>query len=164
MASKNTYGQLNQHNPWRTKGNRWKNEARGYLKCQPDKPARPPSQRSTWSTLRFWCIFSSHDPPSALFSWNPQFFYVQYQGNFDFWSKFNHFPKYMSIWCIWHKIHAIRGYIQQEFIKHSLDHKEITPSCLLISTNCSSLRGFINILASWSFVLTNSSVMSPFCA
>ena len=116
-----------------------------------------------WSTLWFLCIFSSRDPPLALFSWNPQFFYVC-QGNFDFWSKFDHFPKYMSIWYIWHEIHAIRGYIQQEFIKQSLDHKEITSSCLLISTNCSSLRGFVNISVSWSFVLTNSSVMSPFCA
>ena len=34
------------------------------------------------------------------------------------------------------------------FIKQSLDHKEITPSCLLISKNCSSLRGFIKISTS----------------
>ena len=70
----------------------------------------------------------------------------------------------MFIWCKWHEIHAIRRNIHQELIKQSLDHKEITPSCLLILTNCSSLRGFINISESWSFVLTNSSVMSIFCA
>ena len=70
----------------------------------------------------------------------------------------------MSIWCIWHEIHAVRRYIHQEFIKQTLDHKEITPNCLLISTNCSSLRGYVKISASWSFVLTNSSLMSPFCA
>ena len=70
----------------------------------------------------------------------------------------------MSIWCIWHEIHAIKRYIHQEFIKKSLDHKDITPSCLLISTNYSSLRGFVMISASWSFMLTNSSVMSPFYA
>ena len=32
--------------------------------------------------------------------------------------------------------------------KQSLDHKEITPSCLLMSTNCSSLRGFVKISTS----------------
>ena len=68
------------------------------------------------------------------------------------------------IWCIWYEIHAIIRYIQQEFIKQSFDQKEITPNCLLISINCSSLRGFVKISASWYFVLTNSSVMSPFCA
>ena len=52
----------------------------------------------------------------------------------------------------------------QEFIKQSFDHKEITPSCLLISTICSSLRGFVKISSNWSFMLTDSSVMSPFCA
>ena len=70
----------------------------------------------------------------------------------------------MSIRCIWHEIHAMIRYIHQELIEQTLDHKEITPSCLLISTNCSSLRGFVKILTSWSFVLTNSSVMSLFCA
>ena len=40
------------------------------------------------------------------------------------------------------------GIFIKNFVKKSLDHKEITPSCLLISTNCSSLRGFVNILAS----------------
>ena len=59
-------------------------------------------------------------------------FYDQCQENFDFWSKFDYLSKYMSIWCIWHEIHAIRRYIHQEFIKQSLDHKEITPNCLLI--------------------------------
>ena len=84
----------------------------------------------------------------------------------EFWFLVENWPlsKYMSIWCIWHEIHAIRRYIHQEFIKQSLDHKEITPSCLLISTNCFSLRGFVKISTSKSFVLTNSSVMSPFCA
>ena len=32
--------------------------------------------------------------------------------------------------------------------KQSLDHKEITPSCLLMSTNCSLLRGFVKISTS----------------
>ena len=84
----------------------------------------------------------------------------------EFWFLVKNWPwsKYVSIWCIWHEIHAIRRYIHQEFIKQSLDHKEITPSCLLISINCSSLRGFVKISASRSFVLTNSSVISPFCA
>ena len=82
---------------------------------------------------------------------------------FLFLVKIDYLTKYMSIWCIWHEIHAIRGYIHQEFIKQSLDHKEITPSCLLILTNCYSLRGFVNISTSRSFVLTKSSVMSPFC-
>ena len=125
------------------------------------------TNRSTaWSTVnfQFLCIFSFRDPPSAFLSWNPQFFYAQCQGNFYFWSKINHLSKYMFIWCIWHEIHAIKRYIHQEFIKKSLDHKEITPSCLLISTNCYSLRDFVNISANWSFVLTYSSVMSPFCA
>ena len=83
-----------------------------------------------------------------------------------FWFLVENWPlsKYMSIWCIWHEIHAIRRHIYQEFIKQSLDHKEITPSYLLISTNCSSLKGFVKISTSWSFVLTNSSVMSPFCS
>ena len=63
----------------------------------------------------------------------------------EFWFLVEIWPlsKYMSIWCIWHEIHAIRRYIHQEFVKQSLDHKEITPSCLIISTNCSSLRGFV---------------------
>ena len=108
----------------------------------------------------------------SLISWSSPYpfqlksliFYVQCQGNFDFWSKIDHLTKCMSIWCIWHEIHVIRGYIHQELIKQSLDHKEITPSCLLISTNCYSLRGFVNVSANWSFVLTKSSVMSPFCA
>ena len=91
-------------------------------------------------------------------------FDAQCQGNLDFWSKIDCLTKYMSTWCIWYEIHAIRWYIHQEFIKQSLDHKEITPSCLLISTNCYSLRGFVNISTNWSFVLTKSSVMSPFCA
>ena len=33
-----------------------------------------------------------------------------------------------------------------------------------MSTNCSSLKGFVKISTSWSLVLTISSVMSPFCA
>ena len=84
----------------------------------------------------------------------------------EFWFLVEIWPlsKYVSIWCIWHEIYPIRRYIHQEFIKQTLDHKEITPSCLLISTNCSSLRGFVKISASWSFVLTNSSVISPFYA
>ena len=116
--------------------------------------------RSTFyfSILR---IFSVCDPLPALFSWN---FLCLMPREFWFLVKIWPLSKYMSIWCIWHEIHAIIRYIHQKFIKQPLDHKEITPSCLLISTNCYSLRGFVKILASWSFVLTNSSVMSPFCA
>ena len=119
------------------------------------------SQRSL--TFLILCIFSSRDPPIAIFSWNPQFFMPNAKGILIFGKKLTIYLS-MSIWCIWCEIHAIRRYIYQEFIKKSLDHKEITPSCLLISTNCSPLRGFVNISARWSFVFTNSSVMSPFCA
>ena len=113
-------------------------------------------------TFLILCIFSSRDPPIAIFSWNPQFFMPNAKRILIFGKKLTIYLS-MSIWCIWCEIHAIRRYIYQEFIKKSLDHKEITPCCLLISTNFSSLRGFVKISASWSFVFTNSSVMWPFC-
>ena len=108
----------------------------------------------------FLILWSSPYP----FKLKSPIFYAQCKGNFDFLVEIWPLSKYTSIWCIWHEIHAIRRDIHQEFIKQSLDIKEITPSCLLISTNCSSLRGFVKISASWFFVLTNSSVMSSFCA
>ena len=107
------------------------------------------------NNLTFHILFISRFLIRPPFSVEIPIFYTQCQGNFDF---------YMSIWSLWHEIHAIRRYIHQKFIKQSLDQKEITPSCLLISKNCSSLRGFVRISANWSFMLTNLSVMSPFCA
>ena len=84
MLSKLSYGQLKWHNPWRTRGNRWKNEAwEGYLKRHPDEPVdrswfdRPPGQ---WSTLWFLCIFPSRDPPPALLRGNPLFFMSNAKG------------------------------------------------------------------------------------
>ena len=150
MVSKITFGQLKRHKPWRTRGNKWKNEAqKGFLKWHPDEPIdRFPNQSTAWSmvnainALIFVHFLVSWSSPYH-FQLKSPIFYVQCQGNFDFWSKFDHFPKCISIWCIWYEIHAIIMYIQQEFIKQSFDHKEITPNCLLISTNCSSLRGFV---------------------
>ena len=148
----------------------WENEARESLKIpNPDKPVN-----RSWSGRlpgqcgqRFDFFFFAH----FLVLWSfPYLFHMKslvFMPNAKrFWFLVENWPlsKYMSIWCIWHEIHAIRRHIYQEFIKQSLDHKEITPSYLLISTNCSSLKGFVKISTSWSFVLTNSSVMSPFCS
>ena len=124
---------------------------------------RPPGQRSQWLWLfnfaHFFILWSplpfSVEIPNFWCSMPREFWFLV-----EIWSL----SKYMSIWCIWHEIHAIRRYIHQEFIKQTLDHKEITSSCLLIPINCSSLRGFVKMSANWSLVLTNSSVMSPFCA
>ena len=54
---------------------------------------------------------------------------------------------YLSI-CLYDAYDMKFMLLEGIFIKNSLDHKEITSSCLLISTNCSSLKGFVKISAS----------------
>ena len=54
---------------------------------------------------------------------------------------------YLSI-CLYDACDVKFMQLEGIFIKNSLYHKEITPSYLLISKNCSSLRGFVKISAS----------------
>ena len=59
--------------------------------------------KSTGLTFHLLCIFSFSDPPAPFlyhFQLKSPIFYAQCQGNFYFWSKFDHLSKYMSIWCI----------------------------------------------------------------
>ena len=122
----------------------------GYLKPQPLRTgpsvlvrsiAR--STRSTVCLFNFCAFFYYFLSSLCHFQLKSLIFYTQCQGNFDFWSKIDH---YLSI-CLY-DVYDLK-FMQSEsiFIKQSLDHKKITPSCLLILTNCSLLRDFVKISA-----------------
>ena len=153
---------------WRRTGEKW--SARGLFKFPAltnrsigSSTGQPLGQRSMVNGLIF-CIFSSRDPPPALFSWNPQFFMSNAKGILIFGQNLTFFLRLFLYDAYDMKFTQSLGIFNQEFIKESFDHKEITPSCLLISTNCFSLRGFVKISSSWFFMLSNSSVMLLFCA
>ena len=92
-------------------------------------------------TFLILCIFSSHDPPLPFSVEIPNFFMPNAKGILIFGQKL---IIYLSI-CLYDAYDVKFMQLKGIFIKQSLDHKEITSSCLLISTNCSSLRGFVNI-------------------
>ena len=90
---------------WRRTGEKW--SAEGLFKFP-----TPTNRSTTWSTVQFLHFLVSWSSPCHFQLKSLIFFYVQCQWNFDFWSKFDLFPKIISIWCIWYEFHAIIRYIQ----------------------------------------------------